>query len=120
MRYALDATNLILSAAEEARHFGHSYVGSEHLLLAMLRGSGWPAQVLRGCGADPELVQKLVALLYGTGTAQLPLHQGFSASARSILRGAAAEARHQGRHQVSAMHILLAMVRRAIEEGEIK
>jgi len=112
MRYALEASNLILAAAEQARRFGHSYVGSEHLLLAMLRCSGWPAQILRSCGADTELVKRLVPLLYGSGTSQLPLHQGFTSSARKILRSAAAEARQQGRNQVSSMHILLAMVRR--------
>ena len=112
MRYALEASNLILSAAEQARQFGHSYVGSEHLLLAMLRCSGWPSQILRSCGADPELIQRLVPLLYGSGTSQLPLHQGFTSSARKILRAAAAEARQQGQSMVNSMHILLALVRR--------
>ena len=54
------ANRALNCAVETAENLGHTYVGSEHLLLAMLRCSGWPAQVLRGCGADPELVQKLV------------------------------------------------------------
>jgi len=112
MRYAPEVTNMILSAAEQARNFGHCYVGSEHLLLAMLKSNGWPAQILRSAGVDQALVGKLVPLLYGTGTSGLPLRQGFTPAIRKILREATQEARRQGVRQVRALHVLLAMARR--------
>ena len=52
MRYAVDAKGLILDAAACARELGHSYVGSAHLLLALLRGPGDSGQLLRGMGLE--------------------------------------------------------------------
>ena len=112
MRYALDASNLILSAAEQARSLGHSYVGSEHLLLAMAGSTDWSAQILYGAGLNLEVTKNLVTVLYGSGTAQLPLPQGFTASAKRILKGAAAEAKRFGSRSVGCLHILLSLVRR--------
>ncbi len=111
MRFGVDATGLILSAAQQARRFGHSYVGSEHLLLAMVRSSGWTMQILCGAGLDPVLVERLVPFLYGSGTSDLPLPQTFTASARNILADAAKEARRLGSRQVGDLHILLGMLR---------
>lgn len=111
MRYAPDATDMILSSAEYARSFGHSYVGSEHLLLAMAGSNGWPAQILSSAGMDVALVQKLIALLYGSGTARSPLHQGFTRSVCRILQCSAREARRFGCRTVGGLHILLALTR---------
>ena len=112
MRYELDATNLILSAAEQARRMGHSYVGSEHILLALSQSPGWPGQILSGAGLDPTLTGQLAAALYGAGSPGLPLPQGLTSSARRILRGAGAEARRLGRKDVNTLHILLSLLRR--------
>ena len=111
MRFGVDATDLILSAGQQARRFGHSYVGSEHLLLAMVQPCCPGMQILCGAGLDPELVKRLVPFLYGSGTSDLPLPQTFTACARGILSGAAKEACRMGSKRVSALHILLAMLR---------
>ena len=112
MQYRIDARELILAAGRKAKAMGHSYVGSVHLLLALAQQQGLAGQLLRSAGLDGDLAQSMAAVLYGTGTPDLPLPQGFSVQARRILRGAGDEARHLGDRQVRDVHILLSLLRR--------
>ncbi len=111
MQYSQEAISLIRSAAGHARRLGHSYVGSEHLLLAMASSSGWPGQVLTAAGFAPPVADSAAVLLYGTGTQGIPLHQGLTRTARRILKGAAREAKLTGSRQIASLHILLALLR---------
>ena len=112
MRYEPESLELIQTAARKAKELGHSYVGSIHLLLALLMHRSNAGQILRGIGLDPAITQDMAALLYGKGTACLPLPQGFSGGARQVLRGAAKEARNQKVSQIRPVHILIALARR--------
>ena len=112
MRFEGDATQLILSAADCARKLGHSYVGSEHILLAMVREPGWPGQILHGVGMDAELTMQMTQALYGSGVTSMPLPQGWTPAARRILESAALEAKKLGKGSVRSLHILLALVRK--------
>ena len=111
MRYEQEATNLILAAARRARGLGHSYVGSAHLLIALSEEPGRLGLLLRQRGVEPELLRKLTAALYGTGTPDLPLPQGFSDGAARALTRAAEEAGALGSRSVAVGHILLALLR---------
>ena len=111
MHYTQEAQTLLLMAARIARQLGHSYVGSVHLLLAMARANGLPGQLLRGAGLDAQLSEQMVRVLYGAGTAGLPLPQGFTAEAKQVLQGARDEARQLGSRQVDGIHILLSILR---------
>ncbi len=112
MQFALEARELILNAGRYARTLGHSYVGSEHLLLAMAEMPGPAEQLLFGSGFDPELTERIVKVLYGTGTPGLPLPQGFSQQARRVLRGAKNEAKLLHSRQVLCVHIFISLLRR--------
>ena len=116
MRYDPQMTNLILAAGRCARGFGHSCVGSIHLLLALTEEPGWLGMLLRGRGLEPELLRQLVRVLYGSGTPDLPLPQGLTAGANRILQGAAREARSLNARCLTAEHLLLSMLRLK-EEG---
>ncbi len=111
MRYDSEATQLILSAAKQARSMGHSYVGSEHLLLALAEMPGWPQQMLRYAGVDAELTGRAASVLYGMGVPDLPLPQGLTATARRVLHDARTEAKYFGHKKVSCAHILLSLLR---------
>ena len=95
MRYHALTADLIQNAGHTARRFGHSYVGSAHLLVALTELPGGTGQFLRGLGIESELTGDMTQLLYGAGTPDLPLPQGFSRGARAILRTAAREAKAQ-------------------------
>ncbi len=111
MRYEPETTQMLLAAGEQSRRLGHSYVGSQHFLLALLEQQGWPAQILQCAGAELNLMLTVSAMLFGYGTASLPLYQGFSATARRILREAGKEAKLSGRNTIRSVHILLALLR---------
>ena len=120
MRYEQESLELINAAGKKAKELGHSYVGSIHLLLAMLTGGGAAAQILKGMGLDAAVTQDMAALLYGKGAARLPLPQGLSSDARQILQGAAREAAIQKGRQIRPVHILMSLVRREkTEAGEL-
>ena len=89
MRYHTLTTDLIQQAGQQARFLGHSYVGSAHLLLALIQQPGMAGQLLRGMGMDHPLTWQMTAVLYGSGTPDLPLPQGLTRAARRILRQAA-------------------------------
>lgn len=112
LRYTEEATQLILSAGECARQLGHSYVGSQHLLLAMAGEPGWPGQLLQVSGLDREGAYGSLCRLYGVGAGTLPLPQGLSRTAKQILRGARMEAKRIGHKEIRSIHILLAILRK--------
>ena len=103
---------LINVAHGKAKELGHSYVGSIHLLLAMVSQQGTTGRILRDLGLNMAVTQDMATLFYGKGVSQLPLPQGFSADAKQILRGAAREAQIQKKRQIHPMHILLSLARR--------
>ncbi len=111
MKLSNRAQRLISTAAHHARLLGHGYVGSEHLLLALSESPGWPGQILCTAGFHPALADSAAVLLYGVGTARLPLCQGLTPSARRILKVAAREARRSEQREVEEIHILLALLR---------
>ncbi len=112
VRYHTLTTEVIQLSGRKARQFGHSYVGSAHLLAALTALPGGVGQLLCSLGADPELTEAMAQLVCGAGTPELPLPQGFSPEARVILRGAAEEAREQNCREVRPVHLLLSLSRR--------
>jgi len=111
MNYDAQSQNLLRQAVQKARNMGHSYVGSAHLLLVMLRAQDMCGRLLLEAGADPALTDAMATVLYGQGTAGLPLPQGFTAKLQTVLRGARREAEHMNSKQVGTAHILLSLLR---------
>ena len=112
MRYSREVRPFLLRAAETARSFGHSYVGSIHMLLALMQEQGAAGQLLRSAGMQTGICEDMVAVLYGVGTPYLPLPQSFSHQMKLILRNSGREADFAGSREVKIIHILLAMLRR--------
>ena len=111
MQFDLDAQSLILAAAERSRSLGHGYVGSIHLLLALAQQPGLCRDVLEAADFDGALAEAVVLHLHGEGTPGLPLPQGYTPQARSVLRGAGREALRMGQSKVTRVHILLSLLR---------
>ncbi len=111
MHYDEAAAALILEAGSHARGLGHSYVGTAHLLLAMLTCPGWPGRLLEACGLTSKLLYEMTAVLYGAGKSAMPLPQGFTPAAKRALRTAARESAAQGKRRIGCGQILLALTR---------
>ena len=111
MRFEAESSSLILEAAGIAREFGHSYVGSEHLLTALSCEAGWIGHLLSSCGLSGKAARLSVSAVWGTGTPDLPLPQGLTNEAKRILGDAGQEARRLGSRGICRSHILLSLLR---------
>ena len=106
------SAQLLGQAGREARKLGHSYVGSEHLVLALLAGnSGTAGGVLRWMGWEYSVWRSLLLSLHGMGTGYLPLLQGISPETKRLLARAGREAKNLRAARIEPEHILLAVAR---------
>ena len=97
-------------AAWQARALGHSYVGTEHLLLSLL-GAERAGGVLRSLGWEERALRSVLALECGQGSRSTPLVQSYSPLARSAIGAAAHEAAALRAADVRPEHLLLALTR---------
>lgn len=111
MYFTREAEKLVLEAAVQSQKLGHSYVGSEHILLALALRGGGAGNILAYCGVPADVLTILTARLQGSGEPGLPLPQGLTKAAKTILRRAGREAKILGHRQVGSLHILLALLR---------
>ena len=66
-RFTDRARNVLVDAQAAARRLGHGYIGTEHILLALLQGDGIAARVLGGLGITPAAVEREVLAEVGRG-----------------------------------------------------
>ena len=105
---AKKALNFAYGAASE---LGHSYIGSEHVLLGLSReGGGIAAKVLREAGLDSAFIQELISKNVGSGGNQQPT-QGLTPRAKKIIELAAADAARLGHNYVGTEHLLMGILR---------
>ena len=120
MRYEQDSVELIHAAYRKAGELGHSYVGSIHLLLALISSRGNAGRILRETGLEVRVLQDMALLLHGRGTAQLPMPQGLSSDAKLVLSAAAKEVRFRKGNSIRPLHMLIALARRdKTDAGEL-
>jgi ATP-dependent Clp protease ATP-binding subunit ClpA len=109
------ARNVLRLAQEEVQRFQHDYVGTEHLLLALIRESdGIAAQVLTNLGVELEKLRIAVEVISWHGNhpgGEVPLNQ----RAKEVLEQAMFEARHLNHNYLSTEHLLLGLTR--VEES---
>ena len=111
-RFTQRARRVLSLAQEEAERLNHSYIGSEHVLVGLLREEGGVAgRVLRELGLEEPRVQAMVERLSGVGTRTPFTKIELSPSTKRILELAVDEARRMGQHYISTEHLLLGMVR---------
>ncbi|KKM12744.1 Clp protease ClpX [Clostridiales bacterium PH28_bin88] len=102
-------------AAEEAVGLGHPAVGTEHLLLGLLKeGEGVAARALTNLGVDLGRMREEVVKVIGRGDAEPKEQIGLTPRAKMVLELANDEARRQGVNYVGTEHLLLGLIR----EGE--
>ncbi|GAB6932099.1 ATP-dependent Clp protease ATP-binding subunit [Calditerricola satsumensis] len=113
-RFTERAQKVLALAQEEAIRLGHSSIGTEHILLGLVReGEGIAAKALLGLGLDLEKIRDEVESLIGKGTEQ-PTHLNYTPRAKKVIELSMDEARKLGHTYVGTEHILLGLIR----EGE--
>ncbi len=111
-RFTQRARRVLSLAQEEAERLNHSYIGSEHVIIGLIREEGGVAgRVLRELGLEEHRVQAMVERLSGVGTRTPFTKIELSPSTKRILELAVDEARRLGQHYISTEHLLLGLVR---------
>jgi ATP-dependent Clp protease ATP-binding subunit ClpA len=111
-RFTERARQVVVLSQDEARLLRHNYIGTEHLLLGLLREQeGLAARVLGSLGVKVDEVRTRVAEVVGQGeemhTGQIP----FTPRAKKVLEGALNEAEQFGHRYIGTEHLLLGLSR---------
>ena len=116
-RFTQRAKTAIEKAQEAAEALGHSYVGSEHLLLGIIREDGGQgARVLKENGLTDRILTELVEKYVGRGEPAQP-PQGLSPRARRIIELAIGDAARLGHSFVGTEHMLMGLLREPDSAG---
>src|SRR5262245_47545186 len=102
------ARHALAFAQEEAKRLQHNYVGTEHLLLGVVRESdGVGARVLAALGVAPDQVRSAVELLIGKGERTEEGDAGLAPRAKQALKYATDEAKQLRHKYIGTEHLLL-------------
>src|SRR6516162_2056283 len=114
-RFTERARRVIILAQEEAKRLNHRAVGTEHILLGIVReGEGFASKVLESLNISPERVRAEIESAIGRGEPTPPEEVAFTPRAKRVLELALDEARRLGHNYIGTEHLLLGLIR----EGE--
>jgi ATP-dependent Clp protease ATP-binding subunit ClpA len=114
-RFTERARRAVELTQEEARQLNHNYIGTEHVLLGLLReGEGIAARALRSFGVTHEAVRAQVEEIIGRGDTAPSGHIPFTPRAKKVLELSLREALRLGHNYIGTEHVLLGLLR----EGE--
>jgi Clp amino terminal domain, pathogenicity island component/UvrB/uvrC motif len=106
------ARRVVVLAQEEARMLSHDYIGTEHLLLALIReGQGVAAKALQSLGISLQAVRHQVEEIIGQGQGPQQGHIPFTPRAKKVLELSLREAHQLGHDYIGTEHLLLGLVR---------
>jgi ATP-dependent Clp protease ATP-binding subunit ClpC len=114
-KFSERARRVLTLAQEEAAHFNHTYIGTEHVLLGLLREEeGVGAKVLANLGVSLNKARSAVEFIIGRGEKPSTGEIGLTPRAKRVIELAIDEARHLGHNYIGTEHLLLGLLR----EGE--
>ena len=112
-RFSQRARRVLQLAQEEAERLSHNYIGTEHLLLGIVREeNGIAGRVLRELGAKPDRVAEMVERMTGAGkrsTSERKLD--LTPRTKQVIEFAVDEARKLGHSYIGTEHLLLGLMR---------
>jgi ATP-dependent Clp protease ATP-binding subunit ClpC len=114
-RFTDRARRVVVLAQEEARMLNHNYIGTEHILLGLVRErDGVAAKALGSLNISLEAIRQQVEEIIGQGQAAPTGHIPFTPRAKKVLELSLREALQLGHNYIGTEHILLGLIR----EGE--
>ena len=116
-RFTQRASTAIRKAHDAAAGMGHSYVGTEHILLGIIReGEGLGARILEDNALTDSVLTRMVTETVGRGVPGTP-EQGLSPRARHVIELAAEDSNRLGHCYVGTEHLLMGILREADSAG---
>jgi len=114
-KFSEGARRVLSLAQEEAQRFHHSYIGTEHVLLGLVRETdGLAARVLASMDVDLEKVRSAVEFIIGRGDRPVLGEIGLTPRAKKVIELAVDEARRMNHNHIGTEHLLIGLLR----EGE--
>ena len=114
-KFSERARRVLSLAQEEAQRFNHNYIGTEHILLGLVRETeGVAARVLSGLGVDLSKVRSAVEFIIGRGEKPAQGEIGLTPRAKKVVELAVDEARRMNHTYIGTEHLLIGLLR----EGE--
>ena len=114
-KFSERARRVLSLAQEEAQRFNHNYIGTEHVLLGLVRETdGIAAKVLANLGVELNKVRSAVEFIIGRGERSTPGEIGLTPRAKKVIELAVDEARRLNHHHIGTEHLLIGLMR----EGE--
>jgi ATP-dependent Clp protease ATP-binding subunit ClpA len=111
-RFTDRARRVVVLAQEEARMLNHNYIGTEHILLGLLReGEGLAAKALESLGISLDAVRQQVEEIIGQGQEAPSGHIPFTPRAKKVLELSLRESLQLGHNYIGTEHILLGLIR---------
>jgi dihydroneopterin aldolase len=111
-RFTHRARQAVVLAQEEARRFNHNYVGTEHLLLGLLRlDEGLASRVLTSLDVSGGAVREQVGSIVGYGEEEMGAQAPFTPRSKKVLELALREAMRLEHNYIGTEHLLLGLVR---------
>jgi ATP-dependent Clp protease ATP-binding subunit ClpC len=111
-KFTKRAKQVLQIATEEARAFNHPYIGTEHLLLGLIReGEGVAARVLDELGVKLVQARHAVEFIVGHGEGAPRQDLELTARAKKVIAYAVEEAKRLNHHYIGTEHLLLGLVR---------
>ncbi len=109
--FSENSTRALNLALEAARQFGHGYIGTEHLLLGLLRADGGvSSKVLLDAGLTDEFVVERIKENVGVGVPSDVSGQDMTPRLKRILERSFVEARRTGNYIIGTEHILMSLL----------
>src|SRR5690554_5254119 len=119
-RFTERARRVVLHAQKETVQLKHNVVGTEHLLLGLIKeAEGVAARALGTLGIDLNKIRAEVIKIIGTGDQMLLGEAPFTPRAKRVLELAMDEARQLGHNYVGTEHILLGLIREEIGRAHV-
>jgi ATP-dependent Clp protease ATP-binding subunit ClpC len=110
-RFTRRARQALTLAQEEAQRLSHSYIGTEHLLIGLIRvNNSVASKVLHGMGVDLRQVRELVEQTAGSVRATELQADKLTPRIKRVLELAVNEARRMGHHYIDTAHVLLGLM----------
>ena len=114
-RFTERAQQVLVLAQDEARRLSHNFIGTEHLLLGLVKeGAGIAARVLQNSGVDFNQLRQEVEKIIPKGDKTPPQSISYTPRAKRVIELAIEESQNLGHNYVGTEHLLLGLLR----EGE--
>lgn len=111
-KFTESAQKAINYSAEAAMELGHNYVGTEHMLLGLLKeGEGVAGKILESNGITYESAEEVIREILETGEPTNHMPDSFTPRTKYVLERSSIEARRLGHNYVGTEHLLIALLR---------